>query len=145
VDIEKQACEMKEQRSTRTRLGTGRSASEPEPEAEQVGTSTMGSRQRELREQKGIGEGLQRWELGWGKRSAMNEMANGRAQQGRTRAHQRVSRARGRDRAPSTELRPEPEAQQAGSHGDERSSSQTKGGGAAKEETGEGRSARAER
>jgi|UPI000220A117 hypothetical protein len=65
----------------------------------------MGSRQRELHEQRGIGEGLQRWELGWGKRSAMAEMANSRAQQGRTSTHQRGSRARGRDGAPSAERR----------------------------------------
>jgi hypothetical protein len=63
VDIEKKARGMKEQMSARTRLGTGRSADEPKPEAEQVGTSAMGSRQRELCEQRGIGEGLQRWEL----------------------------------------------------------------------------------
>ena len=51
MDIEKKARGMKEQMS------------EPKPEAEQVGTSAMGSRQRELCEQRGIGEGLQRWEL----------------------------------------------------------------------------------
>ena len=89
----------------RTRLGTRRIAGEPELEAEQVGTSAMGRRQRELCEQRGIGEGLQRWKLDWRKQSAMAEMANSRAQQGRTRAHQGGSSARARDGAPSAERR----------------------------------------
>jgi hypothetical protein len=86
---------MKEQRSAQTRLGTGRSAGEPEPEAEQVGTSAMGSRQRELREQRGIGGRLQRWELGWTQlpweMAAMaRSLGDGRAAMGE---RQRVSRS----------------------------------------------------
>jgi hypothetical protein len=57
--------------------------------------------------------------------------------------HGKQARMHARDGAPSAELRPEPEAGQAGSNGDEQSSGRTKGGGAAQEEVGEGRSMRA--